>query len=113
MYNHKSEFDKKNNLKKADKKEVYKPLKDEEVNKLSKTYIDSKSPMIYNYALANEAIGNYEKSLEVYRFLFTNIDNENQNYADGIGRALLALDMNDKVNEEVLNKIKAHRKNKI
>lgn len=113
-YNHKKEFEEANkNKKKEEEIAIYEPLEDGELEELSKNYILKNAPMIYNYALANEAMGNYEKSLEVYRFLFNNIDNVNQDYADGIGRALLALDMNDKVNEETLNKIKAHRKNKI
>lgn len=112
-YNHKQEFELKNNSKEPKEKQAYEPLAQEEIDELSKGYIKTNAPMIYNYALANEAVGNYDKSLEIYRFLFNEIDNINQDYADGIGRSLLALDMNDKVNEETLNKIKSHRKNKI
>ena len=69
--------------------------------------------MIYNYALATEALGDTEKSLEIYRFLFNNIDNKNQAYANGIGRSLLSLDMGDKVSEKTINKLKAKKRNSV
>ena len=105
----KEKFNKDN--KKAKKKAIYKPLKDDELNSMALDHLKTNASMIYNYGLATEAIGNFEAALEIYRFLFNTIDDKNQNYADGIGRSLLALDMNDKVTEEKRNKRKAKKAN--
>jgi hypothetical protein len=109
--NDKKEFDLANKTKKE--KSTYTPIDDKELNDLAMDHLKTNAPMIYNYALATEAIGNFEKSLEIYRFLFNNIDDKNQLYANGIGRSLLALDLGDKVSEETLNKIKAKKKNSL
>jgi len=107
----KKEFDLEN--KKAKEKKQYTPIKSEELEEKATTHLKTNAPLIYNYALATEAIGNFEKSLEIYRYLFNTIDDKNQLYANGIGRSLLALDMGDKVSEETLNKIKAKKKNSL
>ena len=107
----KKEFDAKNKISK--KKETYKPIDDKELTQKAKDYLKDNAAMLYNYGLANEANGNFEKSLEIYRFLFNNIDSKNQKYANGIGRSLMALDMADKVSEEKRNKRKAKKVNSL
>ena len=107
----KQEFEAKN--KKSKTKETYKPIDDKELTQKAKDYLKDNAAMLYNYGLANEANGNFEKSLEIYRFLFNNVDSKNQKYANGIGRSLLALDMADKVSEEKRNKRKAKRANSL
>ena len=94
-------------------KPKYTPIDDKELEDLAMDHLSANAPMIYNYGLATEAVGNFEYSLEIYRFLFNNIDDKNQNYADGIGRSLLALDMGDKVTENKRNKKKAKKKNSL
>jgi len=112
-YNHKKEFEDANDKRKTEEKKVYEPLTQEDVEEKAESFLKNNAAMIYNYALATEALGNYEKSLEIYRFLFATIDNKNQNYANGIGRALFALDMSDKVGEETLQKIKAKQRSRL
>ncbi|MCK5295022.1 MAG: hypothetical protein KAJ49_10235 [Arcobacteraceae bacterium] len=120
-YNDKKEFDDKivaaaKKAKKGEAKKepaVYKPIEAKKLEELATDHLKSIAPDIYNYGLATEAIGNFEKSLEIYRYLFNDIDDKNQLYADGIGRSLLALDMGDKVSEKTLNKIKAKKKNRL
>jgi hypothetical protein len=110
-YNNKKEFE--DIIKTKDKKANYDAIEDKVLEKLAKEHLAVNTPLIYNYALATEAIGDFEKSLEIYRYLFNNIDNKNQLYANGIGRSLLALDMGDKLSEKTLNKIKAKKKNSL
>lgn len=109
-FNHQKAFNLSNQGKKEEEKKPYEPLTKEEIEDNAQSFLKSNASAIYNYALATEALGNYEKSLEIYRFLFKEFDNKNPNYASGIGRALFALDMSDKVGEKTLNKIKAHKK---
>ena len=58
------------------------------------SYLDKHLDEIYNLGLAFEGIGDFERSLEIYRFAFNKYANTNQDFADGIGRCTLALDMN-------------------
>jgi len=71
----------------------------EEVEKFLKDNID----YFYSYALAEEAIGNYTRALSIWRFAF-GYRPTTQEFADGIGRCMLALDYNSKLKEEIDNK---------
>jgi hypothetical protein len=61
-------------------------------------------------ALSLEALGDFERALEIYRFVFQRYENTDQQFADGMGRCLLALDMADRLTEEEMAKIQAREK---
>ncbi|CAN2040807.1 hypothetical protein GMMP15_2020007 [Candidatus Magnetomoraceae bacterium gMMP-15] len=96
---HRENFEE-DNMKKDEKdKKPYVPLSVDELDKEAEKYLQSHLTDIYNLALAIEASGDYKKALEMYRFVFDK-KSEKQQYADGIGRCLLALDMADRVKEK-------------
>ncbi|WP_291327087.1 hypothetical protein [Desulfovibrio sp. UCD-KL4C] len=64
-----------------------------ELSGLANSYLDKYLDDIYNLGLAFEGVGDFERALEIYRFAFNKYANTSQDFADGIGRCTLALDM--------------------
>jgi len=93
---HKEYFDKKN---KDNPEKVYKPLPNEDVKEQANDYLEDHIVDLFNLGLALEATGKYERALEVFRFAYHQYRPLDLKYADEIGRCLLALDMNDRVQE--------------
>ncbi|WP_027721326.1 hypothetical protein [Maridesulfovibrio zosterae] len=77
------------------------------------SYLDKHIDDIYNLGLAFESIGDFERSIEIYRFAFNKYANTNQDFADGIGRCALALDMNVRNSEAYKEIIKNQEKNEM
>lgn len=69
-------------------------ITDEIVVKAAKKHID----YLYALALSEEAMGEYDRALESYRYIF-NLE-PSKEYALGISRCLFALGMNDRVKEK-------------
>ncbi len=95
------------------KSEPYKPLTGEELDKEALDYLSGHAGDIYNFGLAFEALGDFERALEIYRFGFSRFKTTDQDYADGIGRCLFALDMADRVIEVEMEKTGAKDKTKL
>jgi len=85
----------------------YEPLTRKELAEDADDYLEDHVDDIYNMALSLEALGDFERALEIYRFGFEHYENTDQNYADGLGRCLLALDLADRLTEEEMAKIEA------
>ena len=88
----------------------YEPLTKKELAEDADDYLEDHVDDIYNMALSLEALGDFERALEIYRFGFERYENTDQNYADGLGRCLLALDLADRLTEEEMAKIEAREK---
>ncbi|MBI9113085.1 hypothetical protein [Maridesulfovibrio ferrireducens] len=71
----------------------------EEITSSANSYLDGHLSDIYNLALSFEGIGDFNRSLEIYRFGFNEYANTDQDFADGIGRCTLALDMDARNSE--------------
>lgn len=79
-----------------------------EVSEAKNSFVKSKSDEIFAMGLCEEAIGNFDKSLCIYRYLFSIAPD--QRTALGISRSRLALGVQSQVNEQVYEKIKARNK---
>jgi tetratricopeptide (TPR) repeat protein len=90
--------------------EPYVPLSEEELLEEADAYLEDHAKDLYNMALSLEALGDFERALEIYRFVFQRYENTDQQFADGMGRCLLALDMADRLTEEEMAKIQAREK---
>lgn len=98
----------------ADRKnEPYRPLSEEELNRQALSYLSGHTRDIYNLGLGFEALGDFDRALEIYRFGFERFNSTDQDYADGIGRCLFALDMADRVIEEDMVRVGATDKTKL
>jgi tetratricopeptide (TPR) repeat protein len=91
----------------------YEPISKKELQEKADDYLGDRTDDIYNLALAFEAIGEYDRALEIYRFAFERYEAADQAFADGIGRCMLALDMADQITEEMRTKMKATRRNRL
>ncbi len=107
---HRADYEASIQGKKPEAVKPYKPLGEKVLRKKARDYLEDHVDDLYNMALSLEALGDFERALEIYRFAFENYENEDQNYADGIGRCLLALDMADRLTEEEMAKIQAKEK---
>ena len=74
-------------------------------------FFDDNYDIVMNYAVCEEALGQYERALAIYRYLFKN--DPDMQYASGISRCLFALDMADKVTEKTRNKREALKKHSL
>ena len=110
---HRDNFDKENQKRKVKERKPYVPLTPDELKEAAESHLKDHVEDIYNLALSFEAIGDYERALEIYRFGFENYKSEDQSYADGIGRCLFALDMADRLIEKKRTKKRAERDTKL
>jgi len=107
---HKAEYEESTRDKAPEDISPYEPLSAKELTEEADDYLEDHVDDIYNMALSLEAVGDFERALEIYRFGFERYENTDQNYADGLGRCLLALDMADRLTEEEMAKIEAREK---
>ncbi|WP_432736952.1 hypothetical protein [Maridesulfovibrio sp. FT414] len=85
----------------AEQRQPFVAPEEAELTKDAKSYLDGMTSDIYNMALALEGLGDFDRSLEIYRYAFNEYENTDQDIADGIGRCSLALDMAVRVDEAV------------
>lgn len=83
----------------------------EDIADANAEFVEDKKSYIYALGICEEAIGNYEKALYTYRYVF-NVDPDKR-LALGISRCLLALGMRSRLNEQQLAKVQAKRKTKL
>ncbi|WP_321402520.1 hypothetical protein [Maridesulfovibrio sp.] len=83
----------------AEEREPFKAPDNAELAEDAESYLDNMTSDIYNLGLAFEGLGDFERSLYIYRngFKFEDTD---QDMADGIGRSALALDYDVVVNKQ-------------
>lgn len=82
-------------------------ITDETVMRAAKKHIE----YLYVLAVCEEAMGEYDRALESYRYIF-NL-NPKEDYALGISRCLFALGMNDRVKEKTKAKNTATKKSSV
>ncbi len=107
---HRARYDASIQGKKPEEIKPYEPLTQEELLEDTDEYLKDHVKDLFNLALSLEALGDFERALELYRFAFERYENEDQNYADGMGRCLLALDMADRLTEEDMVRLQAREK---
>ncbi len=107
---HRADYEESIRGKEAGTVKPYEPLAEDELLEEADDYLEDHVKDLYNMALSLEALGDFERALEIYRFAFDRYESEDQNYADGLGRCLLALDMADRLTEEEMAKIQAKEK---
>lgn len=98
---HEDEFKKESLKAPPDKKPVYATLSPEELKNKTEKYLKDHTTDIYLLGLAVEALGDFERALEVYRFGFYKLAPTDQGFADGIGRCLSAMNMANTLSEQV------------
>lgn len=102
---HKDAFEKENKAAPPDKRKEYADLPDEKAAKQAKTYLSDRTTDLYVLGLALEALGSYDRALNIYRYLFYQqkgflpTQGADQDYADGIGRCLFAMNMDKGLTE--------------
>jgi hypothetical protein len=108
--NHRAAYDESVQGKDPGTVEPYVPLTKDELLEEANDYLEDHVKDLYNMALSLEALGDFERALEIYRFAFDRYESKDQDYADGLGRCLLALDMADRLTEEEMTKLQAKEK---
>jgi tetratricopeptide (TPR) repeat protein len=108
--NHRARYEESIQGKDPGKVKPYAPLSEEELLEEADDYLEDHVKDLYNMALSLEALGDFERALEIYRFAFDRYERKDQDYADGLGRCLLALDMADRLTEEEMAKLHAREK---
>ncbi|WP_305732258.1 hypothetical protein [Trichlorobacter ammonificans] len=106
---HKLDFERENALKPPQDRKPYVAPEPRKIEADAEAYLAARVDYLYNLALSEEALGNFERALQVWRFAFHHYRPTDLSFADGIGRCLLALDMADKLSEANLAKIEANK----